>query len=154
MAFAWKLQRVLDVTITRETGLKAELYRLSQKIANIDAAIARRRDNIRRTLREMADRSVAERMQQQEWMMRALEQQQREIHGLCEQRASLQETRAAKIDELAHLTAKKDTLDDMRTQARRNYDKALGDKEQKQLDEIFHIGFARRQQARFEPRSA
>jgi len=53
--FIWPLQRLLDVTVQKELAVRAKLFALSRRIADVHREIFRRRASLRSVLAELAE---------------------------------------------------------------------------------------------------
>jgi hypothetical protein len=144
MPFEWPLQKVLDVTQTHEKAVKAELYELSWQIAARQQELLTRRNGLHRLMDELAMMDMAARRQQQDVMMKWFAMEERSLAQLRDHIGELTAERTAKVQELARVRHKKDRLAELRDEAHKDYQRDLDHREQMQLDEIYHINFARR----------
>lgn len=147
MPFEWSLQKVLDVTATREKAVKAELYELSWQIAARQQELLTRREAMHRLMDELAMMDMVARREQQDTMMKWFAMEERCLGQLKDLIAELVRERSEKVQDLARVRNKKDRLGDLREDACRDYHRDLEQREQQQLDEIYHINFARRSNA-------
>jgi flagellar biosynthesis chaperone FliJ len=144
MGFHWSLQKVLDVAEKRELAIKAELFRLARNIARTEEEIQRRRAMLRLLLADLAVAPLPERLAGRDVIMRCRKMEETAVRNLQEKVNDWQEQRETRTAELAKLTAKKDTLQRMRSEARREYQRQLDLREQQRADEVFQMTFARR----------
>jgi flagellar export protein FliJ len=142
--FRWPLQRLLDVTERRELALRAELVALSRRIIGVRQEIVRRRAVLRTVLDELAEQPVQRRIAEQHLFMRAASVEERRIRALEVQLKDLESQRAAKTAEFLKTRSRRKTLDRLREEAYRRFLKEFRAAEQKQLDEVAVIAFARR----------
>jgi hypothetical protein len=87
-------------------------------------------------------------------LMRCRKMEEREVQRLRDQVRQWQEQREERTAALVKLTAKKDTLDRMRQDARKDYQRQIDLLEQHRADEIFQMTFARRPRNALQRRSA
>jgi hypothetical protein len=142
--FEWPLQKVLDVAATREKAIKAELFDLSSRIVAQQHELHTREEGLRRMMRELAAADLLARRQRQDMMMKWFDHETRALRRIRGGIETLMAERARKVDELARTRNKKDRLGDLRRDARGEYERQVERREQAQLDEIFHVNFARR----------
>ncbi len=154
MPFQWTLQKLLDVTDTRELAAKAELFGISRRIAKLQEDILRRKNMVNALLQDMEHLKIEERMSRQETLMEGMAMERENIRLMIAQMHELHELREEKKVQLAKITAKKDTLNRLRNEARKKYEHLLGLKEQQQADESFNMRFARNRQLSFKPDAA
>jgi flagellar biosynthesis chaperone FliJ len=154
MGFHWSLQKVLDVAEKRELAIKAELFRLARNIALGQEAIQHRRAMLRLLLADLAAAPLSERLAGRDVLMRCRQAEEQAVGRLQQQVDDWQEQREARTADLAKLTAKKDALQRMRSEARKAYQRHLDLREQQRADEVFQMAFARHGQKTFQRRSA
>jgi len=154
MGFHWSLQKVLDVTETRELAIKAELFRLARRIARGEEEIHRRRAMLRLLLTDLAEAPLPERLAKRDMLMRCRKTEEAAVRALQMQVDEWQLQRQERTADLVKLTAKKDTLNRMRQEARQAYQRQLDLREQQRADEIFQMTFARRNSRSFQRQSA
>lgn len=154
MKFHWPLQRLLDVTNTQEKAIKAKLFEVACRIASAQEQLVRHESVLRALLHEMSGMDLEDRMNRQELFMRCATAQKHQIAQVHEQIRQLEEQREAVKTELVAIMNKRENLEKLRTEARRDYDRMLNLCEQKQLDEAFLVGYARRRQPKLTLRSA
>lgn len=154
MGFHWSLQKVLDVTETRELAVKAELFHLARRIARGEEEIHRRRAMLRLLLADLATAPLPERLAKRDVLMRCRKAEESAVRNLQEQVDAWRQQREERTADLVKLTAKKDTLNRMRQEARQAYQRQLDVREQQRADEVFQMTFARRTRQLLRRRSA
>ncbi|MBN1556145.1 MAG: hypothetical protein JXA11_15500 [Phycisphaerae bacterium] len=154
MGFHWSLQKLLDVTEKRELAIKADLYGIARNIARGEEEIHRRRSMLRLLLADLAAAPPEERLAQRDVLMRCHKAEEKIIRRLQEQIRLWQKQREERTADLAKMSAKKDTLNKMRLEARREYQRDLDLREQHRADEIFQMTFVQRKQQSITPQSA
>jgi flagellar biosynthesis chaperone FliJ len=141
--FAWRLQRVLDITDQRERALRAELFVLARRIREVREEIAWRQTMIRTLLAELAARPLAERLPEQAVILECSAAEQRIIRRLETRQRELDVERKAKTDQFLQVRGRRKTLERLREEARQEYLREEQKREQLQFDETAHIAFAR-----------
>lgn len=154
MPFHWTLQKLLDVTDTRELAVKAELFGISRSIARLQEDILRRKSMVSALLEDMRQMKIQERMSRQEPLMRGMAMEHENIRLMILQVNELDELREEKKVELIKIMAKKDTLNRLHDEARKKYQHLLGLKEQQRADENFNVRFARKLRISLKPDAA
>lgn len=154
MPFQWTLQKLLDVTDTRELAAKAELFDISRRIARLQEDIFRRKNMVDALLEDMRQMKIDERMSRQEPLMRGMTMERENIQLMILQMNDLDDLREEKKIELTKITAKKDTLNRLRSEAGKKYQRLFDLKEQQRADESFNVRFARKRQISLKPDAA
>lgn len=146
MAFVWSLQKLLDVTETRELAIKAELYELARRVAEGRAGIQRREDAIRDMIRDVREVDMVSRILGHDTLMNGLQYERDQIGRLREWVEEQIELRDEKKAELAMISARKENLRKLRQEAIRKHQRMVMLREQQQLDEAFQTNIARKRQ--------
>ena len=141
--FKWPLQRLLEVTIQQGLALRAQLFALSRKIADVHKEILHRRISLRDALREFARRPVQKRMHEQEIFMQCSDRQRLGLERLKEDLKGLRLERSTKMNEFNKTRSSQKTLERLRSEALRYHQSEAMKHEQKQLDESSQVAFAR-----------
>ncbi len=141
--FAWKLQRVLDITAQREKALKGELFALARAIVQVREAVAARRAVLRTLLAELAERRLEERLAEQVIVLDTLEAAQGELRRLGDHLDELETERAATQERFLRTRSTRRALERRREQARAEHEREAGKREQQGFDEIAHVAFTR-----------
>ncbi len=154
MAFRWTLQKLLDVTVTRETAAKAAMFEVSRRIAALHGEIVRRKEMACSLLQGLGQMTIEDRLARQQMLMDALAAEREHIRTMMLQLAELREQRELCKAELVKIIAKKDTLERLREEAYEKYQRLIGLKEQQQADESFNVRFARNMQVSLKLKTA
>ncbi|MHC4716382.1 MAG: flagellar FliJ family protein [Planctomycetota bacterium] len=142
--FHWPLQRLLTVTAQRERALKAEMLDLSRRMAIARQAIVHRQMVIRVSLGRLGAAPLAERMRDQEMIMSCSALHQRQIVRQQETLKTLEAGRRSASAEFVKARTKRQTLERMRAEARRQHIRQEMAIEQKQFDETAQMSFRRK----------
>lgn len=142
--FHWPLQRLLDVTAQREKVLRAELLNLSRQIARLRQQVLWRQAALRQMLEDLAAEELPVRIRNQPVVMDCSQAQQTRIDRLEEQLADLGRRRSQKTEQLVKVRGKRQTLERLRQEAWQGHVRQELKLEQRQFDEIAHVGKARR----------
>jgi hypothetical protein len=142
--FTWRLQRVLDITEQREGVLRQELLVLAHRIIAVRQEILLRQASVRGLLDDLGRRVFAERLPRQLVVMACAAAEERLLERLRVRQAALEVARSAKSDQFLRVRGTRRTLERLREEARLKYLREMDRQEQTQLDETFHISFARR----------
>lgn len=146
--FHWPLQRLLTVTAQRERALKAEMLDLSRRMAIARQDIVHRQMVIRVSLERLGAAPLDERMRDQEMIMACSALHQRRIVRQQETLKTLEARRRGTSAEFVQARAKRQTLERMQGEARREHVRQELAIEQKQFDETAQMSFGRRPRRR------
>ncbi len=141
--FAWTLQRLLDVTISREKLLWGEVVKLTSRIARCRRRIALLRQGIARTLADLSKLTLEARLPQQQVFMAFVATTEGKIAAAQKQVRDLEAQKAAKTTEFMAARRQRQTLEKLREQALDRWRADLLKEEQKLLDEAGGVAFAR-----------
>ncbi len=141
--FHWPLERLLTVTMQRETAARAELQALTGRIAALRQECMVRHAALRAAAAELSERELHDRMQVHALVMRCCDWQRRQIGGLERQIAELAAQRTAKTAALTGVRRRRETMERLRTEAKQRWAREQVNAEQKQFDEGAQIARAR-----------
>ena len=145
--FKWPLQRLLDVTVQREQGLRAELLALSRQMARARQEIFRRQAVLRSLLGELARQELPQRIPKQQLFLKCSAAGERDIRRLREELKRLESQRREKTEQFLKTRASRETLERRRAEARQRHIRQQLKIEQTQFDEGAHVSYARQAQA-------
>ncbi len=149
--FHWRLQRLLDVTIQREKALRSELFAMSRKIAFAHQEIFRRQATLRAALSDLTGEAFPDRLPRQAVFMECSGKVHDQLKRLKAKLKELESQRAEITERLMQIRTSRQTLERLREEARQRYLREQMKLEQKALDEIAQVSFARANiQARIE----
>jgi flagellar biosynthesis chaperone FliJ len=141
--FHWPLERVLTVAEQRELAVRSEVLTLLEQITLFRQQIIQHKAMLRQMLQDLGELDIMERMTMQNVFMRAHTRIKREVNSLEDQVRELSDKRREKVAQLVKLRKRKETLENMRQDARREHEREEMKFEQKQFDENAQIAFAR-----------
>jgi len=133
--FRWPLQRLLDVTVQRETVLRTELLTMLPAIAAAQQDIASRKAQVRTMLSELAREDLQKRLPRQQLAMSNSHTSQRLIDHLSNKVRRLEMRRDEKVKVFSEVRASRERLQKLRSKAYEEYLQQQARLEQKLLDE-------------------
>jgi flagellar export protein FliJ len=142
--FKWTLQRLLDVTRTREDALAHELAMLAGQIARLQQEIASRQATVKAALAEMTACDLLGRLSRQETFMKCAGTVEKSIGLLWQKVAKIEEQRAAVARKFRTLRESRKALERLREESLARHNRVQSDLEQKQFDQTAHVAIARR----------
>ena len=142
--FHWPLQRLLDVTLQRESAARAALLALAQAIAAKREAIASEQARMKALLEALAAEPFERRVVQQDTVMKAADRIDKHVRALEAHLATLLAERKDRMAALLALRSKRQTLENLRDEAYAKWRRQQELLEQKQLDEAASVAFARK----------
>jgi flagellar FliJ protein len=142
--FVWRLQRVLDVKKKEEQVKKMELLRLTEKLAQKRGELLIEKRILQDIIRELSRKAPRERLGEQELFLRHSKTANDLIRKLEEQARELELQQRQKIAEVLKLRRFREGLEKLRAQAKASFIREQEKLEQKELDEMAAIGFARK----------
>lgn len=145
--FHWPLERLLTVTMQRETAARAELQALSGRIAALRQECMVRHAALRAAAAELSGRELQDRMQVHGLVMRCCDSQRRQIERLDKQIAELAAQRTAKTAALTAVRRRRETMERLRSEAKQRWAREQTNAEQKQFDEGAQMARARQMMA-------
>ena len=141
--FAWKPQRVLDITAQRERVLKGDLFALAQAIAGVRETILRRQAALRTLLGDLAQKEPAARLPEQAVFMAFAEVENRRLRSLRARLEHLEDERRDKQEQFLRTRSMRKGLERLRAEALARHVREAGRREQAEFDEAAHVAYAR-----------
>ncbi|MHC4544658.1 MAG: hypothetical protein ACYSYL_09040 [Planctomycetota bacterium] len=120
--FVWRLQRILDIKTGKEQKMKSELLELTEKIAETRGVLLMQQRILEDIIAGLAGESPKKRLSKQEFFLR--------YSGISDER----------IEKVRRF---KEGLERLRAEAKIQFIKEQEKLEQKELDEIASVSFAR-----------
>ena len=142
--FVWRLQRVLDIKAKEEQIKKIELLKLTEKLAQKQSELLAQRRILQDIINGLAEKDPQKRLSEQELFLKHSTTDDEQIRKLEDQISRLESQQREKIVEVLKLRRFREGLDKLRAQAKANFIKEQEKLEQKELDEMAAIGFARK----------
>jgi len=147
--FVWRLQRVLDVKAKQEQIKRAELFKITEKLAETRRTLLRRQRILRRIIAEIAENQPQQRLGQQEFFLKYSTATDEQIRRLKDSISELECRQKKKMTELINVRRFKESLEKLRAEVKRRFIKEQEKLEQKVLDEGATVSFVRKaEQAR------
>lgn len=143
--FVWPLQRLLDVTARREEAARLELARLNRELADAEALVSEQTRRLREALAELARLCIEDRVARAPVLIECMQHRQKGVDAAHRRRDDVRGAKADQTQKLMKLRASRETLERMKEQAYRQYQREQTALEQKQFDETAQIAFAREQ---------
>ncbi|MHC4211805.1 MAG: hypothetical protein ACYSWP_00395 [Planctomycetota bacterium] len=142
--FAWRLQRVLEIKTKEVEAKQAELFRITEALAEKQAELITKQTILKELLRTIAQKELRERLEQQEFFFRHSFASIEKIEKIKEKIRDLEVKQKEKMAEVLQLNRFKEGLERLRCEAKREFIKEQEKLEQKDLDEIGKIVFLRK----------
>ena len=149
--FVWRLQRVLNIKTKEEQTKRAELLKITEKLAQTRSELIIQRRILENIIKDLTDQHPKERLGKQEFFLRCSAINNKVIERLKNKIGELESAQKQKIAEVLKIRKFKKGLEKLRTEAKTRFMKEQERLEQKELDKITTIGFARKimQQGKF-----
>lgn len=141
--FRWSLQRLLDVTVRRESSQRAVVAELAGKLDRARRERRRREVMLGSALAELNGLDADQRVAAQSLCMRFIRHAREEIDRMKELAEALDAQRQQAANEYRRLHRSRKTLERLREQALGEHRQAELAEEQKFLDECASLRFAR-----------
>lgn len=145
--FVWRLQRVLDIRIKEEQKARAELLKLTEKLAETKSELLAWRKMLEEIINGLAVENPKQRLGKQEFFLRYSKTSDEQIKKLEKRVKELESEQRDKIAEVLKLRKFKEGLEKLRAGAKMQFIKEQEKLEQKQLDEGATVLFVRKTQS-------
>ena len=145
--FIWRLQRVLDIRIKEEQKARAELLKLTEKLAETQSELLAWRKMLEEIINDLTVENPKKRLGRQEFFLRYSAASDERIKTLENRIKELELQQRAKIAEVLKLRRVKEGLEKLRTEAKMQFIKEQEKLEQQQLDEGATVLFVRKTQS-------
>ncbi len=145
--FIWRLQRVLDIRIKEEQKARAELLKLTEKLAETQSELLAWRKMLEEIINGLTVENPKKRLGRQEFFLRYSAASDERIKTLENRIKELELQQRAKIAEVLKLRRIKEGLEKLRTEAKMQFIKEQEKLEQQQLDEGATVLFVRKTQS-------
>ncbi len=142
--FVWRLQRVLDIRIKEEQKARAELLKLTEKLAETQRALLAWRKMLEQIINGLTVENPKKRLGRQEFFLRYSAESDERINTLENKVKELESKQRDKISEVLKLRRLKEGLEKLRAEAKMQFIKEQEKLEQKQLDEGATVLFVRK----------
>ena len=142
--FVWRLQRVLDIRTKEERKARADLLKLTQKLAETQSELLAWRKMLEEIINGLAAGNPKKRLGRQEFFLRYSAASDEQIRKLENRVKELESKQREKIAEVLKLKRFKEGLEKLQAEAKKQFVKEQEKLEQKQLDEGATVLFVRK----------
>jgi flagellar export protein FliJ len=142
--FVWRLQRVLEIKEKEEQKTRAELFELTERLAQSRGELLARKKMLENIIEELAERNPKARLGEQELFLRYSTASDEKIKKLKNKITELESQQREKIAEVLKVRRFKEGLEKLRVEAKIQFIKEQEKLEQKELDEGATISFVRK----------
>jgi len=143
--FVWRLQRVLDIKTKEEQMKKAELVKLTEKLANVRSELSTQKRILDNLIEDITKESAKTRLGKQEFFLKRSQINNDVIEKLKEKVSKLESARRRKSDELLKVKRFREGLEKLQVEAKTQFIKEQERLGQKDADETATISFVRKQ---------
>ena len=141
--FVWRLQRILEIETKKEQKMRSELLELTEKLAETRGVLLTQQMILKDIMAGLAAEIPKTRLSRQEFFLRFSGTSDERIEKLKEKMNALESQQKEKITELLKVRRFKEGLERLRVEAKTQFIKEQEKLEQKELDEIASVSFAR-----------
>jgi flagellar FliJ protein len=142
--FVWRLQRVLEIKKKQEQKTRAELFELTERLAQKRGELLARQKMLESIIEELTESNPKNRLGEQEFFLRYSAASDEQIKRLKENVNELESQQREKIAEVLKVRKFKEGLEKLRVEAKMQFIKEQEKFEQKELDEGATISFVRK----------
>jgi flagellar biosynthesis chaperone FliJ len=142
--FVWRLQPVLNVKAREEERKRAELLQLTEKLAETRRQLLERQRILEQIICDIASREPQERLPKQAFFLKHSLTNDEQIKNLTTKIRELETQVRNKMAEVLKLRQFKEGLERLRSEAKREFIEEQEKLDQKELDEMGVIRFARK----------
>ncbi len=142
--FVWRLQRVLDIRTKEEQKARAELLKLTEKLAETQSELLAWRKMLEEIINGLAMGNPKKRLGRQEFFLRYSAASDEQIKKLENRVKELESKQREKIAEVLKLRRFKEGLEKLQAEAKIQFIKEQEKLEQHQLDEGATVLFVRK----------
>lgn len=141
--FVWRLQRILDIKTKKEQKMRSELLELTEKLAETRGILLTQQMILKEIMAGLAGENPKKRLGRQEFFLKFSGTSDERIEKLEEKMSALESQQRDKIAELLKVRRFKEGLERLRAEAKTQFIKEQEKIEQKELDEMASVSFAR-----------
>lgn len=142
--FVWRLQKVLEVNEKRQQAKKAELFKITEKLALARANLLAQQRILQNLIEEIAALKPAERVNKQQLLLKSTKKNDELIRKYEDQIRQLEMDQKKLTDEFLKIKRFTESLKNLREQDRQKFIIEQEKLEQKEMDEHTSIRFAGR----------
>jgi flagellar biosynthesis chaperone FliJ len=144
--FVWRLQRVLEIKKKQEQKTRAELFEITERLAQTRGELLARQKMLESIIEGLTGRNPRKRLGEQEFFLRYSTASDEQIKKLKDKINGLESQQREKITEVLKVRRFKEGLESLRVEAKIQFIKEQEKLEQKELDEGATISFVRKSQ--------
>jgi flagellar export protein FliJ len=142
--FVWRLQRVLDIKKKEEQKTRAELFEVTERLAQARAELLAQQKILESIIEGLTEESPKKRLGDQELFLKYSAVTIEKIRELENNVSRLESQQREKIAEVLKVRRFKEGLEKLRAEAKMEFIRQQEKLEQKELDEGATISFVRR----------
>ncbi len=142
--FTWRLLRVLEIKKRQEQKERAELLKLTERLAERRGELLIRRKMMKDVIDGLAEVDPKKRLSEQELFLRHAATNDEQIRKLKDSISEMESRQKEKIAEVLKIRRFKEGLEKLRVEAKRQFIAEQEKLEQKELDEMASISFVRK----------
>lgn len=142
--FVWRLQRVLDIKKKEEQKTRAELFELTERLAQTRGELLARQKMLESIIEGLTEKNPKRRLGDQEFFLRYSTANDEQIKKLRDKVNELESQQKEKITEVLKVRRFKEGLEKLRVEAKMQFIKEQEKLEQKELDERATISYVRK----------
>ncbi len=146
--FVWRLQRVLEIKKKEEQKTRAELFELTERLAQRRSELLARQKMLESIIKGLTEGNPKKRLGEQEFFLRYSTTSDEQIRKLKDKKNELESQQREKIAEVLKVRRFKEGLERLRVEAKIQFIKEQEKLEQKELDEGATISFVRKSRNR------
>jgi flagellar FliJ protein len=141
--FVWRLHRILEIETKKEQKMRSELLELTEKLAETRGVLLTQQVILKEIMAGLAGENPKKRLGRQEFFLKVSGISDERIEKLKEKMSALESQQREKIAELLKVRRFKEGLEKLRAEAKTQFIKEQEKLEQKELDEMASVSFAR-----------
>ena len=141
--FVWRLQRILEIETKKEQKIRSELLELTEKLAETRGILLTQQIILKEIMAGLAGENPKKRLGRQEFFLKFSGTSDERVEKLKEKMNALESQQREKIAELLKVRRFKEGLERLRAEAKTQFIKEQEKLEQKELDEMASVSFAR-----------
>ena len=142
--FVWRLQRVLDIKEKQEQKARAQLFELTEQLAEARGELLSWQKMLEEIAQGLAKENPKKRLGRQEFFLRNSAASDKQVRQLKEKVRDLELKQREKVAEVLNLRKFKQGLEQLRAETKRQFIREQEMLEQKELDERAGVSFVRK----------
>ena len=142
--FVWRLQRVLEIKTKEEQKKRAELLKLTGKLARFRRELLTQQKILEDIISDITGKKPQKRLGEQEFFLKCSVTNDELIKKFKNKVSELESQQREKIAEVLRVKRFKEGLEKLRAEAKRQFIKEQEKLEQKELDEEATISYSRK----------